>query len=141
MTATCKAGIAVMADQADLGAGDDVQRYLLRCILRDASEWHYAILDSCAACRAAGDACIAHWDKYEEPCQKYRELSTHLEGYEGTTRGVACPLDRRQRQTIAAALSEAIAYRSSMPGSPADIAIIAAYSELESAWHPPTGAA
>jgi hypothetical protein len=139
MTATCKPELRAMADHADLGAADDVQRYLLCCVLRDAREWHYAILDSCAACLAAGGACIAHWDEHEEPCQEYRDLSSHLEGYEGTARGTACPLDRRQRQAIAAALPKAIAYRSNMPG-PADIAIVAAYSELESAWRPPTGA-
>jgi hypothetical protein len=102
----------------------------LCCVLRDASEWHYAILESCAACRAVGGACNAHWDEHEEPCHRYRNLSAHLESYQGTANGVTCPLDRGQRQAVIAALSKAIAYRNTS-GSAVDIALIAAYRALE----------
>jgi hypothetical protein len=114
---------------AGIAAADDTQRGLLGCVLRDAREWHYAFLEACPDCRAAGGACLAHWDEHEEACQEYRGLAAHIEGHEGLARGVACPLDPGQRRAIRAAVGEAIAYRQDAGGLE-DIALTAAYREL-----------
>jgi hypothetical protein len=118
---------------AGIAAADDAQRGLLLCVLRDAREWHYVIMEACPACRAAGGACLAHWDQHEEPCQEYRALAAHLEGYEGTTGGVVCPLDSGQRRALRAAVTEAVSYRQETrreTRAPEGAALAAAYREL-----------
>lgn len=111
-------------------ATDDAQRMLLRCILRDACEWHYTITGACPECRATGDICLPHWDGHAVPGAKYRDLSSCLTGCDGLPYGQASPLTFEHQKIIAAALHAAIKYRT-RGESIEDVALMAAYREVQ----------
>jgi hypothetical protein len=116
------------ATKAEIGTvADDAQRYLLRAVLADACEWHHVVLDGCEACRLARGCCLAHWDAHQVPADTYSDLSQVLAGYDGSARPSL--LSAAQQQIIMTALGEAITHRATL-GSPADIALTAAYRTL-----------
>ena len=114
-----------------LTAADDAQLMLLCCVLFDASLLHLAATDACPGCRAlGGNLCSERcWNLHEEPLSHYGELRHALEGYLGTAEAVAYPLTARDRETLAAALPEAITFRQQRD-RPEDSALLAAYCKL-----------
>lgn len=123
-----------------ISASDDSRRMLLRCILRDARELHFDGLDACPRCYAISYSCgPGHHQAHREPIERYRDLDDELESYDGIIEGKAYPLTGDDLDTLAAALSEAITYRTGR-NAPEDRALLAAYRMLAAAGPMSTGA-
>jgi len=114
-------------------ARDDMHRALLTSALHDGAAWIDMILANCPACRIASEACPEHMPLYERNTAR-GNLTICRFGFDGGLDGASSygpePLSPAERRTIAAALTDAIAYRRT--GNAAeDLALIAAYCELE----------
>jgi hypothetical protein len=122
---------------ARLAASDDAQRMLLCCVLRDAGEFHSAAIGECPACLAfpePGGPCDACWESRRPSYTAYHDLADRLASYDGLPYGEAYPLVDDDRQVIAAALPEAIAYRQQHAGSGVEHhVLLMAYRELNAA--------
>jgi hypothetical protein len=112
---------------------DDSQCLLLRGILEDASDLHLDAMDACAACIATGGTgCHGCWDIHRVPVDRYRKLGTALDDFvicDLHPDGTFYPLTDHDRETIAAALPDAISYRQHRTGIE-DHALLAAYREV-----------
>lgn len=112
-----------------LEAGDDGQRWLLDCVLKDADAWLEIPMDACPSCRGARDVCKDH----EASMELIRERSAvglYLVSIESERFARPLALTADQIRVIAAALPDAIAFRG-RGRALEDLALGAAYRELQ----------
>jgi hypothetical protein len=116
-----------------LRPADDSQCLLLRGVLWDAFYLHLDAMDACPGCIATGGTgCYHCWDIHRVPANRYMELINALDDFvicDLHPEGTFYPLTGHDRETIAAALPEAISYRQHRTGIE-DHALLAAYREL-----------
>lgn len=110
--------------------GDQAQQLIIRCLLTDAIEWQWAVIENCPQCERAEHTCPAHAHIYDTQTQRYCDLTMALQDHDGAAPSECLAISAEDDLLIAIALPAALAYRERREDTPASRALLAAYRQL-----------